>query len=69
MTVTDLAPFRLTSISCRLGQWIVERLSIFCILAAGAAYAAEPLEFTRMVAHWADYADPDYLLIHRRYQA
>jgi hypothetical protein len=28
---------------------------------ATVALAAPPLEFTRMVAHWADYADPDYL--------
>ena len=30
-------------------------------LAAAAGCAAERFEFTRMVAHWADYADPGYL--------
>jgi hypothetical protein len=30
-------------------------------LIAAAACAGQPFEFTRMVAHWADYADPGYL--------
>jgi len=39
---------------------MVLRLS-FCLLTAAAEYAALPFEFTRMIAHWADYADPGYL--------
>ena len=35
--------------------------SISCLLAGSLAHAAERFEFTRMVAHWSDYADPGYL--------
>src|SRR5262245_55804405 len=34
---------------------------LFCVLFAPAAGAAQRFEFTRMVAHWSDYADPGYL--------
>jgi hypothetical protein len=34
---------------------------MFCLLAGSAVSAMERFEFTRMVAHWADYADPGYL--------
>jgi len=34
---------------------------MFCLLAGSAVCAVERFEFTRMVAHWADYADPGYL--------
>jgi hypothetical protein len=34
---------------------------MFCLLAGSAVCATERFEFTRMVAHWADYADPGYL--------
>lgn len=37
-------------------------MSIFCALLAGTALAGQPFEFTRMVAHWADYSDPGYLV-------
>ena len=30
-------------------------------LVAGAAHAAQPFEFTRLIAHWSGYADPGYL--------
>lgn len=36
-------------------------LTLALILAALPARAAERVEFTRMVAHWAEYARPDYL--------
>jgi hypothetical protein len=36
-------------------------VSAFCLLAGSAVGAVERFEFTRMVAHWADYADPGYL--------
>jgi hypothetical protein len=36
-------------------------VSIFFALAAGAVHAAEPFEFTRLIAHWSGYTDPGYL--------
>src|SRR5688500_8081745 len=37
------------------------RTSLFCFVAAAAVHGAQPFEFTRMIAHWADYSDPGYL--------
>src|SRR5213594_4250755 len=34
---------------------------VFSALAPAATHSASTFEFTRMVAHWADYADPGYL--------
>jgi hypothetical protein len=36
-------------------------VSTICLLAGPVVCAVERFEFTRMVAHWADYADPGYL--------
>src|SRR5688572_26404354 len=39
-------------------------VAVFVVLAAtspAVTFSAQPLEFTRMVAHWSDYADPGYL--------
>ena len=57
MIVIDPTAFRLTLFL----RCLAPGMSIFCALVAGTARAAQPFEFTRMVAHWADYADPDYL--------
>ena len=39
----------------------VLRTSLLCGFAAAASPSVQAFEFTRMVAHWADYADPSYL--------
>src|SRR5215212_10172216 len=39
----------------------VLRTCLVCAFAAAASHSLGAFEFTRMVAHWADYADPGYL--------
>jgi len=56
MTTTKPAPV----IRVNVAEWVV-RVSAYCVLVSSAACAADRFEFTRLVAHWADYADPDYL--------
>jgi hypothetical protein len=41
-------------------NWL-RSVSILFALVASAAHAAQPLEFTRLIAHWSGYADPGYL--------
>ena len=58
MTVRDVVSFRWTT--SRVAAWALA-VWTFCLLAGSAVCAAERFEFTRMIAHWADYADPGYL--------
>jgi hypothetical protein len=47
-------------VTCVRLSWIT-RLFLLGVLTAGAAGAADRLEFTRLIAHWSGYADPGYL--------
>src|SRR6266516_3790679 len=51
---------RLTRSGGPIGGWVL-RAALCCALVGRAGFAAERFEFTRMVAHWSDYADPGYL--------
>src|SRR5262245_17574860 len=57
MTHCHPVPSRSTLMPRRLAVW----MAICCALFVATAHAAQPFEFTRLVAHWSDYADPGYL--------
>ncbi|HEU0048687.1 MAG TPA: hypothetical protein VFQ43_13915, partial [Nitrososphaera sp.] len=42
-------------------QGVLLTASFFCAMMTAVASTTERVEFTRMVAHWAGYADPGYL--------
>jgi len=58
VTVRDLVSFRWTPSRVAARALAVSTL---CLLAGSTVCAVERSEFRRMVAHWADYADPGYL--------
>jgi len=60
VTVRDLVAIQWTPIPGRVAARALV-VSTFCLLAGSAVCAVGRFEFTRMVAHWADYADPGYL--------
>src|SRR5678816_4431827 len=61
MTVGKLILFHLTPVLGCFMTRLVPAVHVSCALIAVSSHAAQPFEFTRMVAHWADYADPGYL--------
>src|SRR5262245_34769255 len=56
----DSALFQFATIPGLVVAWAV-RVSMLSALAVSAAEATQRFEFTRLVAHWADYAGPGYL--------